>query len=145
MAKEKKFEVKKTLVNGNEIPVVKRPRIAVQFDIDYNGTWNEVSDKGSETVPDLNLTVRQLLANHARGLDNNKHHKDPLYFDIKIPKITDITDVQEYRKYLNEQIKSVNEFIKNEKDEAESKRKSKSNPKNNKVDISEENNEEEEK
>lgn len=91
-------------------------RFQIQFDIEYGGTQNEVSGK-SQTVPDMNLTVRQLLNNHTRGLSNDRHMKDPLYFDIQIPKITDITDVESYRDHLEHQMSEVNTFI--EKEEAE--------------------------
>jgi len=99
----------------NQESVNKRPRIQVQFDIDYEPHAKNPKGK-SQTVPDLNLTVRQLLHNHSRGLSNEKDMKQPLYFDVKIPKITDITDVEEYRENLNNKIQEVDAFIKQEEE-----------------------------
>lgn len=89
-------------------------RFQIQFDFDYKGTTNKKTGK-SQTVPDLNLTVRQLLTNHSRGLSNDRHEKKPLYFDTIIPQIKDMTDVEEYRETLQHQINEVNNFINEEK------------------------------
>lgn len=91
-----------------------RSRIQIQFDIDYDPFQSNITGD-SQTVPDLNLTVRQLLTNHSRGLTNGNHEKSPLYFDYKLPKINDLTDVQEHKNYLLERIEVVNQFIADEK------------------------------
>ena len=66
----------------------------------------------------MTLTVRQLLENHTRGVNGETQVKQPLYFELPIPVINDMTDVEEYKKNLQEQIKSVNEFIKKEQTDA---------------------------
>lgn len=96
-------------------------RFQVQFDIEYGGTTINKHGK-SQTVPDMNLTVRQLLTNHSRGLSNDRHTKDPLYFDVQIPKITDITDVEAYRESLQYKMDEVNKFIEDEIKEKDSKK-----------------------
>lgn len=96
-----------------------QPSFQVQFDVTYGGMYVTKSGE-SLTVPDMNLTVRQLLNNHSRGLSNDRHLKEPIYFDMKIPKLKDIVDVYEYRDYLKEQQKSVQKFLDdNEKLQAE--------------------------
>lgn len=90
------------------------PRFAVQFDIAYGNTYIKKDGK-SQTFPDMNLTVRQLLKNHTRGVSNDAHIKDPLYFDVQIPKITDITDVHEYKAYLKDMLDKTEAFLHDEK------------------------------
>lgn len=85
----------------------------------YKGTTPEGK---SETVPDLNLTVRQLLVNHSRGTNGHVDTKEPIFFDLEIPTIRDITDVKLYKERLSETLSQVNEFIKNDKQEAKEKR-----------------------
>lgn len=88
-------------------------RYRVQFDFDYNGT-GKVMDNTLHTQPDMSLTVRQLLEHHTRGTDSGAQEKTPLYFDIEVPSIRDITDVHDYKKHLEEKLKHTNEFIKQE-------------------------------
>lgn len=100
-------------------------RIRVQFDIDYSGSLGKTMDGKSQTIPDLNLTVTQLIQNHVRGASGNVQAYEPLYFETEIPTINDITDVDRYRQELQERLNQVNEFIKNEKilrDEEERKK-----------------------
>lgn len=97
-------------------PEVKR-RYRVQFDITYSGNPGVTLDGTSMTVPDLNLTVRQLLEHHTRGHDGLIHQREPLYLDTPIPTIHDITDVARYREQLKERLDEANKFIKNELDQ----------------------------
>lgn len=100
-------------------------RIRVQFDIDYSGSLGKTMDGKSQTIPDLNLTVTQLIQNHVRGASGNVQAYEPLYFETEIPTINDITDVDRYRQELQDRLNQVNEFIKNEKilrDEEERKK-----------------------
>lgn len=90
-------------------------RIRVQFDIAYNGSKGKVMDPNGLAVPDLSLTVRQLLENHTRGKESKIEVRKPLYFDLPIPTINDITDVMKYRDMLEKQMKATDEFIKEEK------------------------------
>lgn len=99
-----------------------RNRIQVQFDIEYGGTEGiKLTDK-SNTVPDLNLTVRQLLQNHTRGENNTVNVSEPVYFDQEIPTILDITDVEGYKEQLQERLEQVNKFIVEDKEKAESEK-----------------------
>lgn len=107
-----------------EQKIKEQPSFQVQFDITYGGTYVTKSGE-SLTVPDMNLTVRQLLNNHSRGLTNDKYIKEPIYFDFKIPKIKDIVDVIEYQDYLKEHTKQVEDFIKKAEEEEEQNAKAK--------------------
>lgn len=104
-------------------------RYRVQFDFGYKGSKGKKMDPTSKTVPDMNLTIRQLLENHTRGKTNEVQVKQPLYFEVDIPTITDITDVDNYRNQLKTQLDKVNAFIKEDeeksKNEAEAEKQTK--------------------
>jgi hypothetical protein len=97
-------------------------RYRVQFDISYKGTPGKKMDDSSITVPAMSLTVRQLLENHTRGKDNNVHVKQPLYFDVPIPTIEDITDVEEYRSMLKETLEKTDQWLKDHPNNPENKK-----------------------
>ena len=67
-------------------------------------------DKTSETVPDMSITVRQLLENHSRGKESTVEVRKPLYFEVPIPTINDITDVNAYREQLNQALKKTDVY-----------------------------------
>lgn len=92
------------------------PRYRVQFDINYNGKAVEI-DGESQTRPEMNLTVRQLLDNFTRHGDHGAEEKPMMYFEHEVPSFDDVTDVINYKRSLQEQLQSVEEFIKNNKDE----------------------------
>lgn len=107
-------KVSNTLKEGEHgEPTIMR-RFKIQFDLDYTGSNGVNIPSQSETVPDMNLTVRQLLENHTRGVNGQTSVRQPLYFDTVIPNIKDLTDVDNYKKYLNERLAYVEEFLKNE-------------------------------
>lgn len=90
----------------------KRHRMRVQFDINYGGSNGKIMDQDSDTIPDLNLTVRQLLENHTRGKGNEVEVRQPLYMEFPIPNLQDMTDVYEYQKVVKEQLNNISTFIK---------------------------------
>jgi hypothetical protein len=95
----------------------KNSRFKIQFDFGYKGNNGKTITGESETEPDLNLTVRQLLTNHTRG--DKAPYREPLYFDVEVPNIQDITDVHAYREHLLERLETTDNFIKNEIDQIE--------------------------
>lgn len=108
-------------------PAVPGTRFRVQFDFDipkdefrYSG---KKMDAKSETVPDMNLTVRQLLQNHSRGTDSKVTMKEPFYFETEVPTIQDLTDVKRYKDMLEARLRETNSFIEQEKKEAAEKKK----------------------
>lgn len=97
-----------------------KKRFRIQFDFDYTGTPNTV-EGDSQTVPDLNLTVRQLVEGFTREIPTH----EPLYFDTTIPQIRDITDVDNYKNWLKERTLEVEKWIEDEKTAAEEAKKQK--------------------
>lgn len=91
----------------------------VQFDIEYGGSGGTMMDPKSLAMPDLHMTVRQLLENHSRGIDNSSEVRQPLYFETELPTINDITDVALYRESLRRRVEEVDNFIKLEREENE--------------------------
>lgn len=96
-------------------------RFRIQFDFDYRGDKGKTMDQTQKTQPDMSLTVRQLLENHTRGVNSEVQSKKPLYFDIEVPIIKDITDVFEYKEHLKEKLSLTQEFIDEEVAESKSK------------------------
>lgn len=94
-------------------------RIRMQFDIGYRGAPGIKNEGDSMAIPDLTLTMRQLIENHTRGNDGKVRVKKPLYLELPIPVMRDFTDVDEYKLALQEQLEKVNEFIANDKKEAQ--------------------------
>lgn len=111
--------IQNNLKEGEHGEVIIGRKFAVQFDFTYKGRKGKKMDSVSETVPDMNLTVKQILQNHTRGIDGKETIRQPLYFETEVPNITDITDVYEYKDYLETQVQRVEEFITQEKAEAE--------------------------
>jgi len=93
----------------------KRNRIQVQFDIEYGGTPGKTIVGKSETVPDLNLTVRQLLQNHSRGIGSDVKVSEPIYFEQEIPNVIDMTDIDLMKQSLERRLEEVNAYIEEEK------------------------------
>lgn len=98
-------------------PQQQKRRIRIQFDLDYEPTKGKEIQGESETVPDMNLTVRQLLENHSRGVDGKVQIQKPLYFETEVPTIRDFTDLERYKNQLQNRMDEVQEFIKNEHDD----------------------------
>lgn len=87
-----------------------RNRVRMQFDVGYAGHPGRDMDGESQTIPDMNLTVRQLLENHTRGVGNNVNVRKPLYLEFPIPVIRDLVDVERYKEKVQEQLDKIKEF-----------------------------------
>lgn len=98
---------------------VEQKRFAIQFDLTYHGSKGKSMDDTKVTVPDMNLTVKQILQNHTRGVDGKETIRQPLYFETEVPTISDITDVYAYKEYLQQQAQRVQDFIDEETKAAE--------------------------
>lgn len=106
-----------------QIPV---NRVRMQFELAYKGSQGKEMNGKSSTVPDMQLTCRQLLESYTTG--SNVPTKKPLYFEVPLPTVRDITDVTRYRKAVNDQLKHIDKFIKEEREaiaEAEKAKKEK--------------------
>jgi hypothetical protein len=99
------------------------PKFRVQFDFDYKGTNGSDGGGKKVTQPEMSLTVRQLLENHTRGINSPVKTLTPMYFDLEVPVIKDLTDVHEYRQHLEQRLAYTDEFIKKEKEEIKAKAK----------------------
>lgn len=86
-------------------------KIQRQFNSKYKGTPSNIEFEKSKTVPDLNLSVRELIHRHTRGIGIKEAYKQGFYFDTIIPQINDINDIYErkaaLRKWQNELDKEV--------------------------------------
>lgn len=90
----------------------------VQFDITYNGSPGKKMDPNGKTMPDMNMSITQLLINHQAGVESGKtSQKVPLYFDMEVPTITDITDIEIYRENLEQQLQHTKDFLEKEKED----------------------------
>lgn len=88
-------------------------RFRVQFDFRLKWKGKEMDGK-SMTEPDMNLTVAQLLERHTRGIGAEVKTHEPLYFETEVPTVRDITDVHEYREFLEQKLEQTKQFIQNE-------------------------------
>jgi len=57
-------------------------------------------DQTVNTVPDQNLSIRQLLDRHSRGLPLGATNHQGEYFETEIPQFDDLVDMMEYKKEL---------------------------------------------
>lgn len=90
------------------------PRLRKQFSETPYNFPKEINTKPSLTVPDLTLTIKQLLTNHSRGITSDVGHNEPMYFDSEIPIIDDITDLVAFRNDLKLREKALSAKIKEE-------------------------------
>lgn len=90
-----------------------------QFTPKYKGTPGPKCDQTQVTVPDQNLTIRQLLDNHSRGLPMGAAALRAEFFDTEIPVIQDLTDIPKYKKSLQKKEKALKAKLKAEKEERE--------------------------
>lgn len=97
-----------------------RRRLRFQFDLTYHGHPGKKPEGESDTEPDMTLTLGQLLERHSRG--GHVPMQDPVYFEMEIPTIKDITDVEQYKDQLELRLQQVKLFIQNEKDQKEAEK-----------------------
>lgn len=105
---------------------MKKPILKTQFSgktIQSSGFKKKMGK--SMTVPDQNLTVKELLDRHSRGVSLGAPEIKGEYFDTEIPKFDDLTDALEYKKNL---IKKANELEKQIKEGKVAKVKAKAKP-----------------
>ena len=87
----------------------------------YNDT-GKTMDQEIITQPDQNMSIRELLDKHSRGLPITATEQKGEYFETEIPRFDDITDMMEYKKMLSQKHKDLNIQIKKEQAEALAKR-----------------------
>lgn len=78
-------------------------KVQTQFDESYQGSPGREMDPTSQTVPDMGISLQQLLINHTRGLPSPSMVREAHYFeDLEIPNIEDLVDLQDQRRFLSE-------------------------------------------
>lgn len=113
---------KKKVTNDDLKPGEKRTLFNVNFAIGYKGTPGKKINGQSMTVPDMSLTVRQLLENHTRLMNGDVSVNKGGYFDFEIPNFNDLTDVDSWKDWLKRETARVNEWIIKDKENAEFER-----------------------
>lgn len=63
------------------------------------------------TVPDQNLTIAELLDRHSRGVSLGAPDLQGEYFDTEVPRFSDLTEMLEYKKNLEEKRKELTKQI----------------------------------
>lgn len=86
----------------------------------FNKQWNdrvpsrndkETNNQPSMTVPDQNMSVREIMQRHAKGLPTGGQ-KVPFYdedSDLPDPKTLDLSEIQEFRDEYREKVDSIND------------------------------------
>lgn len=90
----------------------------------HNGT-GEINQKESLTRPNMNLTIKQLLKNHTRGLPTEAHNFEKIYTgEVSVPQFADITEFHEWKQtILNRATDFAKENLGNHLDAAEKRLK----------------------
>jgi hypothetical protein len=65
----------------------------------------------SMTLPDQNLTIKELLDRHSRGVPLGAVDRQGEYFDTEVPRFSDLTEMLEYKKDLEEKRKELTKQI----------------------------------
>lgn len=65
----------------------------------------------SLTVPDQNLTIAELLDRHSRGVALGAPDLQGEYFDTEVPRFSDLTEMLEYKKELEQKRKELTKQI----------------------------------
>ena len=71
-------------------------------------------DQTVNTIPDQNLSIRQLLDRHSRGLPLGASQNQGEYFDTEIPRFDDLVDMMEHKKKLVQEHKDLTKQIEKE-------------------------------
>ncbi len=81
----------------------------------------KIMDSSTQTVPDQNMGIRELVDRHTRGVPLGVNQKQGEYFDTEIPVYEDLTDMLEHKKELQGKLREYNAKIKLQKAEMEKK------------------------
>lgn len=86
-----------------------------QFNSAYKGAPGSKQSDESQTDPSMYVSMKQMLINHARGINSKVHQYEPMYFgDTPIPEINDLVDAQEYVENLEVQKNAAGELVNQE-------------------------------
>ena len=65
----------------------------------------------SMTLPDQNLTIKELLDRHSRGVSLGAPDLQGEYFDTEVPRFSDLTEMLDYKKELEQKRKELTKQI----------------------------------
>ena len=71
----------------------------------------KIMDQTVHTIPDQNLSIRQLLDRHSRGLPLGASQNQGEYFDTEITRFDDLVDMMEHKKQLVKEHKALTKKI----------------------------------
>tara|TARA_B100000767_G_scaffold242551_1_gene239649 strand:+ start:2753 stop:3127 length:375 start_codon:yes stop_codon:yes gene_type:complete len=83
----------------------------------------KIMDTTLLTQPDQNMSIKDLLDRHSRGLPLGATEQKGEYFDTEIPRFDDILDAVEYKKSLIQKQKDLETKIKADQESAKQKEK----------------------
>lgn len=99
-----------------------------QWDRSYKGRPSEIEFGKSVTVPDLNLTIKQLMERHTRGVGGNVTEREAIYLDdygMEVPVVRDLTDLSDMKDNLKDRADALGKQLQKERDERLAKQKQK--------------------
>jgi len=76
----------------------------------------KIMDSSTQTVPDQNMGIRELVDRHTRGVPLGVNSRKGEYFDTEIPIFEDLTDMLEHKKILQGKMREHNVLIKAQKE-----------------------------
>ena len=102
----------------------------LMFRTQYNtpASAGKIMDSTILTQPDQNMSIKDLLDRHSRGLPLGATQQQGEYFDTEIPRFDDILDAVEYKKSLQQKQKDLETKIKADQQAAQQKEKTMEQP-----------------
>ncbi|WNK14087.1 MAG: hypothetical protein [Microvirus sp.] len=89
------------------------PIIKTAFNRHLHPKNYEVNTLPSETIPDQNMSIREILSRYARGLPIEQnipsYQEDEEYNDLPDPRTLDLTERQELDKRIRQELKEMAE------------------------------------
>ena len=97
----------------------------LMFRTQYNSPVHtgKIMDSTLLTQPDQNMSIKDLLDRHSRGLPLGATQQQGEYFDTEIPRFDDILDAVEYKKTLQRKQQELETKIKADQQSAKQKEK----------------------
>ena len=97
----------------------------LMFRTQYNSpaAAGKIMDSTLLTQPDQNMSIKDLLDRHSRGLPLGATQQKGEYFDTEIPRFDDILDAVEYKKTLQRKQQELESKIKADQQAAKQKEK----------------------
>mgnify|MGYP000692385051 CR=1 FL=1 len=102
---------------------VKPKKLRTSANYDFRDDENQhIIDYGpSKTVPDQNLTVKNLMERHTRGIGTGVTEREPIYLPdhLEVKRPQDLTEILEYKEELEQEAKRIQKIVDKELAEQE--------------------------